>query len=381
MFDYIVVGAGAAGCVLANRLTEDPSVRVLLLEAGGEDSTREIRVPMFFTRNFQSSVDWSYFTDEEAQLENRKIFWPRGKVLGGSSSINAMIYIRGNHKDYDGWRDAGNPGWGFSDILPYFRKSENQERGASEYHSSGGPLNICDHRSVSVLSETFVAAAEQTGFSRNTDFNGASQEGFGIFQVTQRKGERYSAADAFLRPAMRRPNLTVQTQVQVSGISLEGKRATGVRYTQNGSSLQVRAEREVILCGGTIGSAQLLLLSGIGPADPLKRFNIPVVCDSPGVGSNLQDHMVVGVTWECTKPVGLGDAETLMNRLRYRCFKRGPLTSNIGEAGAFLRLSPGAASPDFQFHFAPNAFYERGPVPPRDHFFSFVPTLIRRLNF
>jgi choline dehydrogenase len=377
MYDYIIVGAGSAGCVLANRLTEDPSITVLLLEAGGADSKREIRVPMFFTRNFGTAVDWGYLTEPEPQLENRQMYWPRGKVLGGSSSINAMIYIRGNRHDYDRWSELGNPGWSYSEVLPYFKKSENQEHGASEYHGDGGPLNVCDPRSASAVSRAFVEAAEESGFARNTDFNGASQEGFGLFQLTQLNGRRHSAADAFLRPAMRRPNLTVETNVHVSGVLFEANRAVGVNYRRGEGSVQARAQREIILSAGAVGSPQLLLLSGVGPADQLRGFDIPVVADLPGVGGNLQDHLVLAVIHECKRPVTLAGAESLANRLRYRWFARGPLTSNVGEGGGFLKVSPASSAPDLQFHFAPNSFYDRGPEPLKDHFFSFVPTLIR----
>jgi choline dehydrogenase len=363
--------------VLANRLTEDQSVRVLLVEAGGPDKERNIRIPAFFTKMFMTPCDWSYFTEEEPQLDNRKIFWPRGKVLGGSSSINAMIYIRGNHRDYDRWCESGNPGWSFFEVLPYFKKSENQERGASEYHGRGGPLSVVDPRCASPLSQAFVAAAEETGFSRNPDFNGAYQEGFGLFQLTQRDGKRHSAADAFLRPAMRRPNLTVETGVQVVGILFEGNKASGVSLLQGNGSRHVRAEREVILCAGSVGSPHLLLLSGVGPADQLRSFSIPVVSDLPGVGANLQDHAVIAVVHECREPISLNNAESAVSSLRYSCFKQGPRTSNVGEAGGFLKVLPESTTPDLQFHFAPNSFYERGPKPPKKHYFSFVPTLVR----
>ncbi|HWZ43274.1 MAG TPA: GMC family oxidoreductase N-terminal domain-containing protein [Candidatus Saccharimonadales bacterium] len=229
-YDYIVVGAGSAGCVLAARLSEDPATRVLLLEAGGRDTSRDIRIPAAFSKMFKTPLDWTYYTEAEPHLDGRKLYWPRGKMLGGSSSINAMIYMRGNRKDYDHWRDLGNPGWGYSEVLPYFKKSEDQQRGASEFHGVGGPLSVRDHRCLNPLTEAFVAAAQQTGFAHNEDFNGAAQEGFGEFQVTQRNGRRHSAADAFLHPAMARANLKVETGVLVSGILFEGRRATGVSY-------------------------------------------------------------------------------------------------------------------------------------------------------
>jgi choline dehydrogenase len=377
MYDYIIVGAGSAGCVLANRLTEDPLVRVLLLEAGGADSKREIQVPMFFTRNFGSAVDWGYMTEAEPHLQNRQVYWPRGKVLGGSSSINAMIYIRGHHSDYDQWSALGNQGWSYREVLPYFKKAENQERGASAYHGVGGPLNVCDPRSPSVVSQVFVEAGKECGFAKNPDFNGASQEGFGLFQLTQKKGRRHSAADAYLRPALQRSNLAVETGVHVCAVLFQGTRAVGVKYLRAGETLEARAERETILCAGAVGSPQLLLLSGVGPADQLRSFNIPVVADVPGVGNNLQDHLVLALIHECKCPVTLATAESFRNRLRYKYFKQGPLTSNLGEGGGFVKLSLERAAPDLQFHFAPNSFYDRGPEPLKDHFFSFVPTLIR----
>ncbi|HET9837547.1 MAG TPA: GMC family oxidoreductase N-terminal domain-containing protein, partial [Candidatus Angelobacter sp.] len=265
MYDYIIIGAGSAGCVLANRLSEDPKVKVLLLEAGGPDKQKEIHIPLAFSKLFKTSNDWAYYTEPEAALNNRTLYWPRGKVLGGSSSINAMIYIRGHRADYDGWRDLGNPGWGYQDVLPFFKKSENQERGASEYHGAAGPMSVTDLRCVNPLSEAFIAAGEEAGYRRNQDFNGEEQEGFGFFQVTQSNGKRHSAAAAFLRPAASRPNLTVRTDAQVFGIYFEGRRAAIVSFQHGGNSAQERAAREIILCAGAIGSPQLLLLSGVGP--------------------------------------------------------------------------------------------------------------------
>jgi len=376
-YDYIVVGAGSAGCVLAARLSEDPAVKVLLLEAGGRDSRREVRIPAAFSKMFQTPVDWTYFTEAEPHLNDRKLFWPRGKMLGGCSSINAMIYIRGNRKDYDHWRDLGSAGWGYADVLPYFRKSEDQQRGPSEFHGAGGPLSVSDHRCVNPLTEAFVAAGEQSGFARNDDFNGAAQEGFGKFQVTQREGRRHSAADAFLRPAMQRPNLKVETDVLVSGILLEGRRAVGVSYHQGPGSAQARAAREVILAAGAIGSPQLLLLSGIGPAEALRRNNIPLICDLPGVGANLQDHPVVPVAYECTQPVSLASAESLPNLMRFLFRKNGPLTSNVAEAGGFVNIDPACPTPDLQYHFGPAFFVNHGLEPIKDHGFTIGPTLVR----
>lgn len=377
MYDYIIVGAGSAGCVLANRLSEDPSVKVLLLEAGGPDSKREIHIPVAFSKLFRSPCDWAFYTEAEPQLENRKLYWPRGKVLGGSSSINAMIYIRGNRHDYDTWQNLGNAGWSFADLLPYFKKSQNQERGPSDYHAVGGPLNVCDLRCVNAMSQAFVDAAEELGFARNPDFNGESQEGFGIYQVTQHNGRRHSAAQAFLRPAMARPNLKVLTNVQVSGILFEGRKAIGVSFHHNDRSRQEHAEREVILSAGAIGSPHVLLLSGVGPADQLRQFSIPVVCDLPGVGGNLQDHPSVGGIYSSLEPISLLQTEGLPAQLRYMCFKNGPLTSNVGEGGGFVRLSSSSRTPDIQFHFAPGFFKNHGFETSTEHSFTFGPTLIR----
>jgi choline dehydrogenase len=376
-FDYIIVGAGSAGCVLAARLTEDPAVRVLLLEAGGPDSRREVAMPAAFSKMFQSAQDWTFFTDAEPHLDQRKLFWPRGKMLGGCSSINAMIYIRGNHKDYDQWRDLGNPGWGFADVLPYFRKSEKQQRGASEFHGADGPLCVSDHRCVNPLTEAFVQAGVESGFAANNDFNGAAQEGFGKFQVTQREGRRHSASEAFLRPAMQRPNLKVETQVLVSGILFDGPRAVGVSYQKGNGSAQARASREIILSAGAIGSPHVLLLSGIGPADHLNKLGLPVVSDLPGVGENLQDHPVVPVAFHCTQPVSLASAESLPNLLRYLLFKNGPLTSNIAEAGGFVKINQDCPSPDLQYHFGPAFFINHGLTPIEGHGFTLGPTLVR----
>jgi choline dehydrogenase len=376
MYDYIIVGAGSAGCVLANRLSEDPTVKVLLLEAGGRDNRKEIQIPLAFSKLFKGPCDWTYFTEPEPQLGNRSLYWPRGKVLGGSSSMNAMIYMRGHRADYDQWRDLGNPGWSYDDVLPYFKKSENQQHGPSEYHGASGPLRVSDLCSPSPLSEAFVAAGEEAGFARNPDFNGAEQEGFGPYQVTQSGGKRHSAAAAFLHPVMARKNLTVRTDVHVFGIYFEGKRAAIVSFQQGGGSVQERAEREIILCAGSVGSPQLLMLSGIGPAEHLRQLDIPLVCHLPGVGKNLQDHAASGVAYACTKPVSLASAEDFSNVLRYLMFKKGPLTSNVAEAGAFVRTSADCTVPDLQFHFGVGYFVEHGFQKIKGHAFTIGPTLL-----
>jgi choline dehydrogenase len=376
MYDYIIVGAGSAGCVLANRLSEDPSVKVLLLEAGGADARREIQIPAAFSKLFKGPCDWAFYTEPEAQLGNRNLYWPRGKVLGGSSSLNAMIYIRGQRQDYDRWRDLGNPGWGYSDVLPYFKKSEDQERGASEYHGAGGPLHVSNLRSPNPLSEAFVEAAVQSGFKRNPDFNGSSQEGFGLYQVTQWQGRRHSAAAAFLHPIRRRPNLTIRTDVLVFDILFENRRAARVSFQDNGGSRQERAEREIILCAGAIGTPQLLMLAGIGPADHLRSLDIPVLYNLPGVGANLQDHPAVAIASECSQPLSLAGAESLSSLFRYVATKRGPLTSNVGEAGGFFKTAPDLACPDVQYHFAPGYFVEHGFQQIKEHGYTLGPTLL-----
>ena len=377
MYDYIIVGAGSAGCVLASRLSEDPSVKVLLLEAGGEDTNKNIHMPAAFTKLFKTACDWAYYTEPEAQMANRSLYWPRGKVLGGSSSMNAMIYIRGHRHDYDQWRDLGNPGWGYQAVLPYFKKSEDQEHGPSEYHGVGGPLRVCDQRCMNPISEAFLQATEQAGFQHNSDFNGGSQEGFGAYQVTQRQGRRNSAAVAFLRPAMSRPNLTVRTNTQAFDILLEGKRAALVSFQHGQGSIQERAEREIILCAGAIGSPQLLMLAGIGPASHLRALGIPVFCDLPGVGANLQDHPVAPVAFECSQPISLASAETLANLVRYLAFKTGPLTSNIAEAGGFVKSSASCATPDLQYHFIPAYSVDNGFQKIKEHGYTFGTTLVR----
>jgi choline dehydrogenase len=375
-YDYIIIGAGSAGCVLAARLTEDPQVRVLLLEAGGPNTPKESRIPAAFSKLYKTAVDWNYSTEPEPHLNGRQLYWPRGKMLGGSSSINAMIYIRGNALDYDRWESLGNPGWGFADVLPYFKKSENQERGSSAYHGTGGPLNIADLRYVNPLTRAFLSAAGELGIPSNPDFNAQVQDGAGLNQVTQKNGKRHSAADAYLHPSLHRENLSVLTGAHVSRLLIERGRALGVAYLRNGVMEEARADREVILSGGTINSPQVLLLSGIGPADELARAGVPTIHDLPGVGKNLQDHVMVSTGYLCTKPVSLASAESLPNFLRYFLFKRGPLVSNVAEAGIFLRTTAGLVEPDLQLLFGPAYYVNHGLSPRPEHCFGFGPTLI-----
>jgi choline dehydrogenase len=376
MYNYIIAGAGSAGCVLANRLTEDPQISVLLLETGGQDKKQEIHIPAAFSRLFKTSYDWAYYTEEEPHMANRKMYWPRGKVLGGSSSINAMIYARGNRYDYDSWRDAGNEGWGYEDILPYFKKSENQERGPSEYHGVGGPLNVADQRCINPLSRAFVEACKELGMPGNPDFNGSVNEGVGFYQTTQKNGERWSAVNAYLKPALSRPHLTVYTGAQVTRILVEHGRATGISYRSGEKVETAYADREIVICGGAINSPQLLMLSGIGPAEHLKSAGIETVVDLPGVGQNLQDHLAAGIAFQSTKPVSLNNIQKPGNLLNYLLFRKGPLTSIIAEAGGFIKLQTDGVAPDIQFHFAPAFFINHGFDHIPGHGFTIGPTLI-----
>ena len=377
MYDYVIVGAGSAGCVLAHRLTEDPARSVLLLESGGADTAREVHVPAAFSKLFKSAYDWSYYTEEQEQLKQRKVYMPRGKVLGGSSSINAMIYMRGNRYDYDHWCALGNQGWGYADVLPYFKQAEYQERGASAYHGVGGPLNVADLRCVNPLTRAFVAAGVELGWPHNTDFNGAEQEGVGVYQVTQKQGQRHSAAEAYLKPARRRCNLTVLPRAHATRLLFEQRRCVGVAYLRDGQPQQAQVRREVLLCAGAINSPQMLLLSGIGPAADLQMLGLPVTQDLPGVGQNLQDHLAAGVLYACTQPVSLAGAETLANLLSYLLLKRGPFTTNVTEAGAFLKTRPELPAPDIQVIFLPVAVIEHGLVRPESHGFTIGLTRLR----
>lgn len=370
-WDYVVVGAGSAGCVLAARLSEDPAVRVLLLEAGGPDAAREIAVPAAFSKLFGTEHDWNYWTDPEPATDARPRYWPRGKVLGGSSSINAMIYIRGNRQDFDDWRDAGCAGWGFDDVLPYFKRSEDNERGADRFHGSGGPLTVADQRSPSPLSHDYLAAAEKAGLARNDDFNGAAQEGVGLFQVTQRGGRRASTAAAFLRPALGRPNLTVTTHAHATRVLVEGGRAVAVEVQVGGRREVFRADREVVLCGGAVNTPQLLLLSGIGPADELRGLGVEVVADSPKVGRNLQDHLSTGVAFTAGRPVSYFGADKRIGPIAsWLLRRRGPFSSPVAEAGGFVRSEHATGTPDLQLLFGPAMFVEHGLVDPPGHGFS-----------
>ncbi|MBN3943088.1 GMC family oxidoreductase N-terminal domain-containing protein [Nostoc sp. NMS9] len=332
-YDYIVIGAGSAGCVVANRLTEEPETTVLLLEAGKEDTKPEIQIPSECTNLPGSEVDWGYFSEPEPYLNNRKIFCPRGKVLGGSSSINFMTYIRGNYHDYNHWRELGNPGWSYQDILPYFKKSENQQRGVSEYHGVDGELSVTDVISPSAISQRFVDACVTMGYDENPDFNGMQQSGAGPFQVTIKDGKRHSTAAAFLVPILKRPNLTTMTGALVTRLLFEGTCTVGVEYLHESILHQVRVNKEVILSAGAFDSPKLLMLSGIGNAEYLQAMGIPVVVDLPGVGQNLQDHVCVPVPYEATQDLH---------------------SNGIAETGLFLHSEGHLdAAPDLELIFAP----------------------------
>ena len=358
-FDYIVVGAGSAGCVLAGRLTEDPTTRVLLIEAGGRDRSPNIKIPAAFAKQFHSKLDWDFSTEPEPHVADRSLYVPRGKSLGGSSSMNAMLYVRGRPLDYDLWEAQGAAGWGWQDVLPYFLKSEDNEQGASEFHGAGGPLRVSNQRSPRAeVDRRLIAASEAAGIPRSHDYNGPEQDGVAMFQVTQRDGRRWSAADGFLRPALKRTNLEVMTSTRVLRVEFDGDRAVGVALA-GGRQRQrsVRAEREVILSAGAIQSPQLLLLSGIGPADDLRAVGLEARHDLPGVGRNLQDHPFVSVIWEISEKNTLYGADKPRPLAEWVLRRTGPLTSTVAEVVAFVRTRPGLPAADIQFHMGA-AYYE-----------------------
>jgi choline dehydrogenase len=366
--DYIIVGAGSAGCVLANRLSEDGSTKVLLLEAGGDDrplkepsqflSNLWIHIPVGYSQTLKDpKVNWLYTTEPDPGTHGRQHVWPRGKVLGGSSSINAMLYIRGQRADYDGWRQLGCEGWAWDDVFPYFRRSQHQERGACDIHAVGGPLNVSDPRDSHPVSEAAIEACEALGLPHR-DPNGPEQEGAGWYQVTIKDGKRCSAAVAYLHPAMGRPNLRVETKALASRVLFEGKRAVGVEFVQNGVTRTARANAEVILAGGAINSPQLLQLSGVGPGELLREHGIEVVTELPGVGENLQDHFVVGETFRLKKgTVSVNEmvrgTRFLGEAMKYLLHKRGLLTLSAAHIAVFCKSRPDLAGPDIQFHILP----------------------------
>ena len=375
MADYVIVGAGSAGCVLAARLSEDPDVDVLLLEAGGPDTAAELHVPAMFPLVFKSGLDWDLLGEREPGLGGRRLYFPRGRVIGGSSSINAMIYLRGNRADFDEWAAMGCTGWSYDEVLPYFKRSEDNERGADEFHGVGGPLAVSDSRSMCPLIEAELEAAVQAGYTHIEDLNVDRPEGVSRFQLTQRNGMRCSAADAFLRPAEGRPNLEVRSGVFVERLAFEGDRAVGVEVVRDGVRETIRAEREVVVSAGTYQSPVLLMLSGIGPAEDLGVFGIAVREDLP-VGHNLQDHCMVNVNYLTDAP-GLFGIFTPENFELLEREGRGPLTSNYPEAGGFFTTRSGLPGPDVEFHFAAAPFFDEGLTPPPDNGYAFGPVIIK----
>jgi len=377
MHDYVIVGAGSAGCVLANRLSEDPSVRVLLLEAGGKDRSLNIKIPAAFPKQFHTKLDWDFATEPEAHVDGRSLYIPRGRALGGSSSMNAMLYVRGRPLDYDGWEAQGAAGWGYRDVLPYFIKSEDNARGASEYHGAGGPLKVNEQRSPRPLDRRLLEASEAAGIPRTADYNGPEQDGVSMFQVTQQNGRRFSAADAFLRPVLGRPNLEVRTKATVLGVELEGARAVGLRVRSGRRGEEVlRATREVLLSAGSIGSPQLLLLSGIGPAEELRAVGVQPRHELPGVGRNLQDHPFVTVIWEVSDRDTLYGAEKPKPLAEWLLRKSGPLSSTVAEVVAFTRTRGGLPAADIQFHMGAAYFEDHGAETYEGHCMVIAPVLV-----
>jgi len=380
-YDFIIIGAGSAGCLLANRLTANGKYSVLLLEAGGEDKAPNIRIPAAFNKLFKTEADWNYETMPQPHMKGRRLYQPRGKVLGGCSSINAMIYIRGHRLDYNNWAAQGNKGWSYEAILPYFKRSEQNLEFDDQYHGTTGELTVTHQPSRHPLSHLLLEAAQQAGYAHNPDFNGAQQEGFGFYQVTQRSGRRCSAVDAFLKPALLRTNLTVEVNALAQHLILEDKTIKGVTYLRKGSLHQVYARQEVLLCAGAFNSPQLLLLSGIGPTEELRQHGIPPHHHLPGVGKNLQDHLIGGILTHTSRRDTLDGAERfpaiVKNLFNYFIRKKGPLTSNVAECGGFLRSHESLEAPDLQWHFAPSYFLRHGFDNPKSgNGYSLGPTLI-----
>lgn len=368
-FDYVIVGAGSAGCVLANRLTEDGRHTVLLLEAGPPDTNPWIHVPIGYAKTMQHPVlNWGFHTEPEPQMNGRRIYWPRGRTLGGSSAVNGLIQIRGQTEDFDGWQALGAEGWNARETLRYFIKSETHSRGASEYHGGEGPLHISDIGERNELVDAFIGGCGDLGIPPNDDFNGPRQEGAGYLQLTTRNGRRCSAAVAYLRPARRRPNLKIETDAHVASVIFDGTRANGVRYALGGRTVTAVARREVLLSAGALQSPQLLQLSGIGPGSLLHEHGIVVVADRPGVGENLQDHLALRLIYKCTKPITTNDDlrnpwRKAKTGLKYLLLRRGPMAIGVMTAGMITRALPESATPDIQFFLSTVSAEARGAEP------------------
>jgi choline dehydrogenase-like flavoprotein len=373
--DYVIVGGGSAGCVLAGRLSEDPDVRVSMLEAGVPDTAPEIHIPYAFPAMFKSSLDWVLQGARAPGLRGRRLYLPRGRMIGGCGSINAMIYVRGQRLDFDDWAENGATGWSYDEVLPYFKRSEDNQRGQDEFHGVGGPLTVSDSRSMLPLVDTMLEAAVQAGYPRIPDLNVDRPEGVARFQLTQRGGWRCSTADAFLHPAARRPNLSVRTSVFVKRIVFEGSRAVGVEVVEDGKPETIWAEREVILAAGAYQSPVVLMLSGIGPAEDLALFGIRVLQDLP-VGQNLQDHCMCNVNFTTDEPTLFG-VFTPENLALLQQEGRGPLSSNIPEAGGFFRTRPDLPAPDVEFHFSPSILVDEGLNAPAESGFTYGPVVIK----